>query len=738
MKPAGSIRGSTLKLRALLLVLVLGFALPLGAKPLTLWHSYRGTEKDTLENLIREWNQAHVDTTVTPLAIPNDAFPNKLRAAIPQGHGPDLFLFAHNEVGNFASLNLLQRIDDEVSQGELGEFFANSVDAMRYDGALYGLPLATKSVALFYNRALVKTPPETTDELLRIAREHTKADEHRYGLAYEAGNVYFHAAWLFGFGARVLSPAGVLNFDVPGVAESFAFVADLMLREKVIPEEANGALVSDLFNRGLVPMVINGPWFVGEIKPDIDFGVAPLPVINATSKPATPFLTVEGALFPRNGPHFKDALRFARHLCSYEIATRRALEGSQVVATKRSFQNDQVRLDPVLMGFFKQLPRTVVMDNRPVMSMLWEPMKLALAKLLRGDVTPDEAVEAAVARYAVLSRPAPKAGNPTYGFIALAAFLLVLSFMGFRRGRKSRLATRMFKARQAYVYLFPAFLGLILVLFIPFIVGSLLALFHHKGGEFTYVGFENFKSILFAKDYPITSAFSVYFTLAVTMLWTVSNVFLHVAIGLSLAMVLRKPWLKLRGIYRVLLIIPWAVPNYITALIWKGMFNKQFGAINALLSSFGVEPIGWFSQFWTAFTANLVTNTWLGFPFMMVVTLGALQAVPKDLEEAAEIDGATAWQRFTKVILPQIKPALLPAIILGTIWTFNMFNIIYLVSQGEPDGSTEILITEAYKWAFERQYQYGYAAAYATVIFAVLLFYDAITKRLILGRGGKG
>jgi arabinogalactan oligomer/maltooligosaccharide transport system permease protein len=126
----------------------------------------------------------------------------------------------------------------------------------------------------------------------------------------------------------------------------------------------------------------------------------------------------------------------------------------------------------------------------------------------------------------------------------------------------------------------------------------------------------------------------------------------------------------------------------------------------------------------------VTTNTWLGFPFMMVTALGALQAIPGELEDAASVDGANGWERFRHVILPLLKPALLPAVILGSVWTFNMFNIIYLVSGGEPDGGTEILISEAYKWAFQRQERYGYAAAYATLIFIVLLVYSKTTEKI--------
>ncbi len=107
---------------------------------------------------------------------------------------------------------------------------------------------------------------------------------------------------------------------------------------------------------------------------------------------------------------------------------------------------------------------------------------------------------------------------------------------------------------------------------------------------------------------------------------------------------------------------------------------------------------------------------------MMVVTLGALTAIPRDLYEAAEVDGATQWQQFRFVTLPLLRPSLAPAVAMGAVWTFNMFNVVYLVSAGEPDGTTEILVSEAYRWAFTRGHQYGYAAAYAVLIFLLLYF----------------
>ena len=115
---------------------------------------------------------------------------------------------------------------------------------------------------------------------------------------------------------------------------------------------------------------------------------------------------------------------------------------------------------------------------------------------------------------------------------------------------------------------------------------------------------------------------------------------------------------------------------------------------------------------------------------MMVVTLGALSQIPGDLEEAAILDGASWWTRFTRIILPHIRPALLPSVLLGSVWTFNMFNVVYLVSGGDPGSQTDILVSEAYRWAFERGERYGYAAAYSVLIFAFLLFYGRFTRKL--------
>ena len=304
---------------------------------------------------------------------------------------------------------------------------------------------------------------------------------------------------------------------------------------------------------------------------------------------------------------------------------------------------------------------------------------------------------------------------------SLPWLLLAIAHL-FTRGRPS-------PNRVAYTYMAPTLISVSLLVFVPFALGVALAFTRHDHGRFEWVGLEHFYHILGGGLYELTHPLNFYFTLGVTVLWTALNVLLHTSLGLSLALLLNRQGLAFKGLYRALLIIPWAIPNYITALIWKGMFHQQYGLINHSLGLLGLTPVPWMSSFWGSMTANVTTNTWLGFPFMMVVCLGALQSVPRDLYEAADLAGASPWVKFRHITLPLLIPALTPAIILGSVWTFNMFNIIYLVSGGQPNGATDILITEAYRWAFEQD-RYGYAAAYSLVIFVILILYARLTQRL--------
>jgi arabinogalactan oligomer/maltooligosaccharide transport system permease protein len=355
----------------------------------------------------------------------------------------------------------------------------------------------------------------------------------------------------------------------------------------------------------------------------------------------------------------------------------------------------------------------------------------------RGLLGADGRIETAATEAALAEFRGPFAkslwGNWALGLVILAFFAL---------GVAHKLRETVSEFRYAYLYVTPAMVGMLILVFFPFIYGITLSFtgqtIFNTNQPLTelFVGLQNYVDILGNFDVAKRTAEgwvinyqNFYWTLFITVCWTVSNVAVGVGLGMILALALNTPGLRFKPIYRVLLILPWAIPNYITALIWKALFHQQFGAINQAIQMFGGEPVAWFDGVFSSFITGLATNGWLSFPFMMVVILGGLQSISADMYEAATVEGATRRQQFWSITLPLLKPTLVPAIILSVVWTFNMFNVIYLVSGGEPAGANEILITKAYKIAFE-EYRYAYSAAYSTVIFLILLVYGVFQTRM--------
>ena len=695
------------------------------AAPLKLWHAYRGGEEQALQQLSREFT-ARTGVEVELLAVPYDAFSSKITSAIPHDAGPDVFIFAHERLRQFVRLGIVA--PSELKDHE-ADFLKPAIDALEVEGVHYGWPLSLKCLALYYNRALVPNPPRTTGELLKLLPALSNEATNRFGLAYEAGDFYYHAPILFGFGGRLFAPDGRSQFDTPQMAKSLAFIKTLQ-DSHWMPAESSGALVKSLFNDGRAALAISGPWFAGEIQPGLDYGIASLPMVSETGLPMQPFLGVEAAFVSARSSQLAQAQALARFLSDGPAAVTRVVLGRQIPASLAAYEAPEVKSDALISSFREAALKATPTPNTLEMTRVWEPMKLTLRAVLQGLSTPAEAGALAERRYRALNRPAPEDAAPGPYLALTGAGLVAAAVWAWRRRSKQSFRRQYPDAARGLLYVAPAAAGLLVLVVIPFAVGISLSLFHHDAGNYRFVGLGNFLDILASRGYSITEPLSFYFTLAVTILWTGVNVTLHVSIGLALAMLLKSPLLRLRGVFRVLLIIPWAVPNYITALMWKGMFHRQFGAINALLHAVGIEPVSWFTRFSTSFAANVCTNTWLGFPFMMVVSLGALQSIPQDLYEAAEVDGASKWAQFRRITLPLLKPALLPAVILGSVWTFNMFNVIYLVSGGEPGGATDILVSEAFRWAFQRNEQYGFAAAYSVLIFVVLLGWSTVTRRV--------
>ncbi|MEL7536585.1 MAG: sugar ABC transporter permease [Pseudomonadota bacterium] len=292
--------------------------------------------------------------------------------------------------------------------------------------------------------------------------------------------------------------------------------------------------------------------------------------------------------------------------------------------------------------------------------------------------------------------------------VVATSLLIALRWWDARRGRT--------RSRLAHYYVAPALIAMATLTFYPILYGIGLAFTdadQSRLGDESWAGISNFITVLGSPGLIRVTLF--------TFVWAVSNVVFHVAFGLVLALALNRAGLKGRTVYRTILLLPWAIPAYISILAWNGMLQPD-GLINAVL---GIDT-DYFAGVGSARTVVILVNIWLGVPFMMMSISGALQALPKDMFEAADLDGVDRWDQFRYLTLPNLKSTLVPISLLSFIWTFNSFNTIYLLTRGQPyigfgePGATDTLITYIFAVAFEYGH-YGLAAAWSVLIFILLI-----------------
>lgn len=308
-----------------------------------------------------------------------------------------------------------------------------------------------------------------------------------------------------------------------------------------------------------------------------------------------------------------------------------------------------------------------------------------------------------------------------------------------------------------YLYLLPAFLIMGVITFYPLIYQVIISftnfetqhlLLGMRSPDLRFIGIKNYVDI-FTAALPVEN-FNFFRVLEFNFWWALSNVVLHVPAGVMIATLLNTEGLWLKRIYRAAYVLPVVVPPLVVATVWTNIFDERYGAMNQLLTTLSGTFLGnfdpiyirWFEDvnppipgflpgapLTLAYYAMMIANFWLGWPFMSVVATGALQSIPKDLYEAASIDGATGGQQFWNITVPLLRPAMIPAAVYGFTLSFNLFNFVFFMTGGGPARSTELLVTFAYNLVRNLRW-YGVAAAFAVIIFAVALVVFLITNRI--------
>ena len=274
----------------------------------------------------------------------------------------------------------------------------------------------------------------------------------------------------------------------------------------------------------------------------------------------------------------------------------------------------------------------------------------------------------------------------------------------------------------------PSLLFILLIVIFPILYTGYISLTNmnvYHWNDFEIIGLENYMDALFVLDNGFIKAFGV------TILWTVISMILQVVIAFLIASMLNIKKLRLRNVYKTLLIFPWAMPGYVSILLWKtGMFNSQFGLLNQWLEKMGIEPVRWLNSDVMAFICCSVVNLWLALPFMITIIDGALQSIDKSFYESALLDGATWFERTVYVTIPLIRSIIAPSVVITVFTTFKQFDVIYLLTQqvGSKTGADiHTIMTYAYEKAFITN-NYGYSSAISIIIFVILIAFSTVTN----------
>jgi ABC-type sugar transport system permease subunit len=290
---------------------------------------------------------------------------------------------------------------------------------------------------------------------------------------------------------------------------------------------------------------------------------------------------------------------------------------------------------------------------------------------------------------------------------------------------------RLVRSMSPYIMISPSLVLMAFLILLPLIRGIYMSFTEvdiMKQGQMHFVGLANYAELL--KD-PI-----FHVTLRNTAVWTLGVVFFQYFIGLFIALLLNEP-IPLRGLFRGLVLVPWVVPSVVAALVWRWIYVPDYGILNHILRSLGIidQPLQWLSDTRLAMPAVIAVGVWKWVPFMAVVLLSGLQSIPQELYDAAEVDGANPLQRFWHITMPHLRYLSGVVTMLSVIWTFNHFDIVYVMTKGGPSNSTHLLSTYAYLSAFS-YIDFGYASVLSVFMLVVLLFFAVIYSQ-ILKRGSQ-
>jgi ABC-type sugar transport system permease subunit/ABC-type glycerol-3-phosphate transport system substrate-binding protein len=721
-----------------------------------------------------EFELRHPDIKLVTSATGGRMDEQKLMCGIAGGAPPDCINQDRFSIGGWAARGAFLQLDEYIERDRNepdgvrpGDFYKACWDEVMYQGHVYAIPINTDDRALYYNEDLLRqagyvdaqgnvVPPRTWEELKAYALKLTERDANgkitRIGFIPNYGNSWLYLyAWQNG--GEFMSPDGKrCTLDAPANVQALQYVTDVY-DALGGAEEVNGFAASfqtgelDPFLIGKVAMVINGNWHLEAIaryKPDLHFGVVPAPV-----PPGHTPITWSGGFswaIPRGAKHVEAAWEFVKFMNSMEAGrTDSAAEYAYARSWGRTyvpwmyanrrvnemafreFAPKQGRIRQYLRLFMSLMPESRFRPVTPVGQLLWDEHVRAMDAATHHEKTPQEALadgaKAVQTQLDLLMNESP--GRPvSWPLIGLGALLAVGLIVGlawpYLRRRFSTSVGGRREAVAGFLFASPWFTGFLVFTGGPVVVSLVLSFCRYDVlHPPVLTGVENYRTLFLYDPLFWKSLGNTWFM--------VLGVPIGMAIGLGVAMLLNS---AVRGltIYRTIYYMPAIVPTVASSILWMWVLNPQHGLINRGLAALSIGGPNWLTSAAWAKPSIILMGLW-GAGQGMIIWLAGLKGIPQTYYEAAEIDGASAFRRFTAITLPMLTPYVFFSTIMGIIGTFQIFNQAYIMTQGGPVDSTLFYVYFLFNNGF-RYFKMGYASALAWVLFWIILALTLIQLKL--------
>lgn len=708
--------------------------------PVTLNVWAMGAEGKKIREMADRFEAMHPDLRIVTQAIPWSGAHEKIMTSVIGEIPPDVCQMGTTWMAEFATIGALEPLDAFLSQTtdiSVGQFFPGALETNRVNGQLFGVPWYVDTRILFYRADLLKQagfpkPPETWDELQAAARALKKVDADgrpiQYGMAM-APNDWGEFLPLFWQNDGQLlnddmTAAGVDRAPFVEAASYFKYYFDT---EELTPlYQGAGMDLLQGFKTGYFPMFIGGPWMVAEVKnkiPDVrdSFAVTPRP----GRKNRKSFIGGCNLVTFRKSKNKEWALKFIAYLSRPDIQVEWYKMTTDLPAARDAWNADILKNDPHLNAFGRQLAWTQAPPNHPSWEQMASAINRVLEKIVRNKISVEEGYGEMVRDLDQILKPTAGTQSNTFklavcGGLVLLMMALLLAYFYMGKTEKGQWSPT--HPVQAVPFLFPALLLLSVFLLIPIMASLVMSLTNWdiyslaNLDNLTILGLDNYKRLLTSDAVFQKSVFN-------TFIFVVVAVPMTIAVALGMALVVNSAVLNFKAFFRTGFFIPVITTMVAVAVIWRWLYNPQFGLINLALEKMGLEPQNWLGDERLALPSLILMAIWKNFGYNMVIFIAGLQAIPAVLYEAADIDGVNAWQRFRNITLPMLKPSMIFVCITTVIGYFQFFAEPYIMTEGGPNNATNSIVLYTYTHAF-KFYNMGYASAISYLLFMMTLVFS--------------